>query len=154
VQHNARARPSVHFIFSFYIGLLAHYSFSPSDKRSAHIKRLLLDGGGVFCRICYWWISSTSRPMCSIRECFQTLYGYTLVYAGIYGYTLYTCINIYVCVFLCVCVPVCMCGSHLMNPWREAVDLCESCKSKLYIHTYRSIIILFHRLKNEYIAIP
>jgi len=35
-------RARVHFIFSFYIGLLAHYSFLPADKRSAHIKRLSL----------------------------------------------------------------------------------------------------------------
>lgn len=27
--------------FYFFVGLLAHYSFSPADKRSAHIKRLL-----------------------------------------------------------------------------------------------------------------
>lgn len=72
----------VYFSFFVYIGLLAHYSFSPGDKRSARIKHLYAAESSVGR---YWWIFTSLSLSLSLSICHSTrVFSNTLGISGIY----------------------------------------------------------------------
>jgi len=106
--YESSACASVSFIFSFYIGLLAHYSFLPGDKRSAHIKRLSARRRGLLSDVIDGFPPRRPRRDRCVRrrECFQTLGGYIISSTYIYIYSYYT---LYIPLQItCVCVCVCL----------------------------------------------